>query len=463
MRRFPPILAAAFLLLLSACSSADKRPDLARLYRSASTAADQPPVILIPGLMGSTLVDRETGREFWPGSLRALAFSDYRELAQMSAEDREGEGLVPGDLFYGVAGVDFYSNLLATLERAGRFRRARPGEPVRGTDRRRYYVFLYDWRKDNTETARKLHALIEQVRTDYGNPDLKVDIVAHSNGGLVASYYLRYGPRDVLDEAEPRTWDEGPRRVRRLVMLGTPQLGSVKSVERLLYGMRIGLRVIPVEVMATIATPFEALPHPWLKPVVDVRGQPLPLDLFDPGQWRQRQWSVYAPEVVARVRDSAATAEAGTAAVASLQAMFERHLERARRFLLALSRPFAGGVDAAVFGGDCDLTAARALLVEDGARPELIFRPAETARSRVPRQAVGSGPDIDYDGWLSEPGDGLVTRASQLARAPAADGGPGPDFHFFADPQTVFLCESHAALTRNPNFQDNLLYFLLVR
>ena len=458
------ILLAA--LLLSACVTAEKRPDLARLYQSASNAPDQPPVILIHGLMGSTLVDKETGKEFWPGSLGALAFSDYRGLAQMSSEDREGEGLVPGDLFYGVAGVDFYSALLDALERVGRFRRGQPGEPVRGADdRRRYYVFLYDWRKDNTETARKLHALIEQIRADYGDPSLRVDLIAHSNGGLIANYYLRYGPRDVLAEAEPQPWPEGPQRVRRLVMLGTPNLGSVKSVERLLYGMRIGLRVIPVEVMATIATPFEALPHPWLHPIVNAQGEAVALDLYDPDEWRRRQWSVYSPEVIARVRESAATPEAGDAAVAELQAAFVRHLARARRFLLALSRPLPAGVDAAVFGGDCELTAARALLVENGLGSELIFRPAETARSRLGRNELPdrAAAGIDYESLLTEPGDGLVTRTSQLARAPGPNGDPGPDFQFFRNPQTVFLCESHNVLTSNPNFQDNLLYFLLAR
>jgi hypothetical protein len=269
----------------------------------------------------------------------------------------------------------------------------------------------------------------------------------------------------VLTEAEPQPWQEGPQRVRRLVMLGTPNLGSVKSVERLLYGMRIGLRVIPVEVMATIATPFEALPHPWLQPIVDAQGRAVTLDLYDPEEWRQRQWSVYSPAVIARVRESAATPEAGEAAVAELQAAFVHHLARARRFLLALSRPMPAGVDAAVFGGDCELTAARALLAENGPESELIFRPAETARSRLGRNELPdrAAAGIDYEILLTEPGDGLVTRTSQLARAPGPNGETGPDFHFFRNPQTVFLCESHHALTSNPNFQDNLLYFLLAR
>src|SRR5690606_33098880 len=144
----------------------------------------QPPVILIHGLMGSTLVERDTGKEYWPGGLGTLAFSEYRELARVREVEARGGGLVPGDLFYGVARTDYYEALIDTLERVGRFKRAEPGQPVHDAgDRRRYCVLLYDWRKENLVAVRQLHAMIEQIRRDYGDPDLPVDILAHSNGG----------------------------------------------------------------------------------------------------------------------------------------------------------------------------------------------------------------------------------------------------------------------------------------
>ena len=97
LRWLAPLLA---VLVLSSCSSTPERPDLARLYEAQVDDVRQPPVVLIHGLMGSTLVDKD-GREYWPGGLYTLAFSDYAELARLDRAERAVGGLRAGDLFYG--------------------------------------------------------------------------------------------------------------------------------------------------------------------------------------------------------------------------------------------------------------------------------------------------------------------------------------------------------------------------
>jgi pimeloyl-ACP methyl ester carboxylesterase len=443
------LLGLIVLLSLVGCATLDPKPDLARLYAGASSNQQQPPIIIIHGLMGSTLVDRQSGEEVWPGSIGALAFSDYRSLARMEAGEREGRGLVPGDLFYGVGGVDFYSGLIGTLENIGRFHRGKPGEPIGAGDRRHYYVLLYDWRRDNVEAVRALHQLIDQIRIDYADPTLRVDLIAHSNGGLIANYYLRYGPTDVLNWDNPAQWQDASTRVRRVVLLGTPNLGSVTSLKRLFQGFRIALRTVPVEVMATFSTPFETLPHPLVRSIINGNGTPVDIDIYNYKAWRNRRWSVYSPEVIKRVRDSADTPEAGDIAVAQMQATFKRHLQRARKFQWALTPPLADSkISIAVFGGDCEMTLARAILQSDAEGEHLIFN----------RQIKSGG--LDYDDLLLEPGDGLVTRASQVGRATLSSGREREPFNFFPIAQTFFLCEEHGQLTVNPYFQNNLLYFL---
>ncbi|GAB2500048.1 esterase/lipase family protein [Arenimonas alkanexedens] len=441
------------LLFLAACASAPERPDLSRLYAGQVQHEAQPPVILIHGLMGSTLVESDTGKEFWPGSIGTLAFSEYRELARMQQAEREGGRLVPGDLFYGVARTDYYGALIRSMENVGRFKRGTPGEAVPADDRRRYYLLLYDWRKENLEAVRQLHAMIDQIRRDYEDPDLAVDILAHSNGGLIANYYLRYGPTDVLEQGAFTPWNEGGHRIRRVVMLGTPSLGAVTSLERLQQGFKVAWRTVPVEVLATFATPFEALPHPESKVVLSPAGEPIDFDIYDPEAWRLRRWSVFSAEVGARVMAAAPDTQAGVRSLAELQSVFIRHLARAKQFQLALSAPMrANGVEVAVFGGDCSLTPTYAVLDRDGDTERLVIRPEEV-KARV--------PGVDYARLLLHPGDGLVTRDSQLGRGlPDIPGQPG---RFFPLAQSFFLCEQHDQLSVNPYFQNNLLNFLLAK
>ena len=440
-------------LFLVACASTPKAPDLARLYESDAEYPHQPPVVLIHGLMGSTLVEKDTGKQFWPGGLGNLAFSEYRELARMKAAEARGGGLVPGDLFYGIARTDFYGALVDTLEQAGRFKRGTPGTPVTADDRRRYYVLLYDWRKENLVAVRQLHALIDQIRRDYNDPDLPVDILAHSNGGLIANYYLRYGPKDVLTSDEFIPWNEGAHRIRRMVLLGTPSLGAVTSLERLQQGFKIAWRTVPVEVLVTFATPFEALPHPDAQVVYSTEGKPIPFDIYNADAWRVRRWSVFSPEVEARVLADAPDRETGELNMAELQAHFVRHLARARQFQRALNAPVrSDGVEVAVFGGDCTMTPARAVLDRDEKGERLVIRP-DQVKARV--------PGVDYERLLLQPGDMLVPRDSQLGRGlPTVAGQPSA---FFPLAQSFFLCESHDQLTGNVYFQNNLLQFLLGR
>jgi pimeloyl-ACP methyl ester carboxylesterase len=452
--RLAAALAALWLLLAPGVALADK-PDLERLYANLVDDPQQPPVVLIHGLMGSTLVDAKTGKEFWPGSLGSLAFGNYARLGG------DGGGLVPGELVTGLAGgvVDYYGELLRVLEQVARFKRGVPGTAVTADDRRRYYVYLYDWRRDNVEAAKGLHELIERIRADYGDPALRVDLIAHSNGGLVANYFLRYGDADVLDGDAFVPTGAGATRVRRVLLLGTPNLGSATSLYRLQHGVRIGLRTVPVEVLTTFATPFEALPHPQSQAVVDVAGNPVSLDLFDADTWRKRNWGMWSPVVIQRVRDAAKEPGEADAAVRGLQEMFAKNLARAGRFQRALAVPFAEpGVEVALFGGDCTLTLARAVLVREPAGDRLAY---------TPREVLPPGSDLELtdgarrklDRLLFEPGDGLVTRASQMGR----DRASGVATPVFPVAQSFFLCEDHGQLTANAYFQNNLLNFLLGR
>jgi pimeloyl-ACP methyl ester carboxylesterase len=208
--------AAALVLALAACSTTTTRPDLARLYRVGTQFADTTPVIVIPGVFGSKLRDRSTGVEAWPGTVRMILFDDYRDLAldfDRATLAVRPDNLEAVDIADAALGQDFYGKIIETLRDFGGYVRGTVGVPPQPGERR-YYIYPYDWRQDNVEAARGLDRLIEAIRHDYGDPALRVDIVAHSMGGLVARYYQRYGTEDVLDGRESQVTLYGTSRVR---------------------------------------------------------------------------------------------------------------------------------------------------------------------------------------------------------------------------------------------------------
>ena len=141
--------------------------------------------------------------------------------------------------------------------------------------------------------------------------------------------------------------------------------------------------------------------------------------------------------------------------IATFEKYFEKNLERARRFLWALSIAAPSTEpNLIVFGGGCTLTSARVLVEEVGDESLVRMRPSE-----VTQPVVG----VDYDALLLEPGDGSVTKASLLGRNALDPSVKRNMFIHLPVTQSFFLCESHESLTGNLNFQDNLLNTLLSR
>jgi len=453
---------AALAVLGAALLSRSGIPDLHRLYESGMERARVPPVIIVPGILGSRLRERGSGREVWPGSLYnvlisagSLALKIDPKTLEPQADDVEAY-----DLFRGLLGNDYYGQIIDTLEKQGGYVHGYPGR-IADAGVRRYYVFPYDWRQDNVVTARKLDALIDQIRQDYGDPKLKVDIVAHSMGGLITRYYIQYGVTDVLGSNDFAANFAGADKIRTAVLLGTPNLGSVNALHSLLFGHHVGLQAIPVEVLASMPSVYELLPHPVTNWIVDIKGQPLERDLFFVGTWIASQWSVFDPMIVKRVKARYPSATEGQRQIGLLQDYFAKRIERARRFVWSLSYNASENapVRLVVFGGDCTLTPARVVEESDSVR-------VAEERSSVrlsPKDIHHPEPGIDYSRLMLEPGDGEVTKPSLLARQSLDPTVSRSDDVFFPLAYAFFLCVDHEHLTGNINFQDNLLNVLLER
>lgn len=176
-------------------------------------------VIVIPGIMGSELVDSRTGETLWGLSPRAyLRFwasgSGPRRL-RVTDEERDGKtGRIRATrlLQFPVAspvfgGFEPYTNLVASI----RHSLAHP-DALR--------EFPYDWRLPVTLNAARLGDLVEAHLRNWrahrmGGKAARIVLVAHSMGGLVARWFT-----GVLGGADA---------VRQTVTLGTPFFGAVKA------------------------------------------------------------------------------------------------------------------------------------------------------------------------------------------------------------------------------------------
>jgi len=87
-----------------------------------------------------------------------------------------------------------------------------------------FFVFPYDWRKDLHGNMTALDDLINNAKLSTGTT--KVDIIAHSMGGLVARDYISNSSR--------------AQKVDTLVELGTPHAGTPQFTADILYPFCIG-------------------------------------------------------------------------------------------------------------------------------------------------------------------------------------------------------------------------------
>jgi hypothetical protein len=437
-------------LLLAGCASVGPAAD--QLYPAHSATLERHPVILIPGLLGSRLARAGTGVELWPGSTRKLLTSDYRDLAlRIDPETLEpiDDGLVPSGIFEGAAGKDFYGRLIKELRQAGNYRLVRPGRAV-VEQKARLYVFTYDWRQDNVTTVRKLDELIEQIRRDYKDPYLRVDVIAHSMGGLIVRYYERYGTVDVLNGNSFPVTGYGLSKLRRVILLGTPNQGTVTAVHKFLNGYRVGFSGLPTEGVATMPSTYQLFPHPLVDWVVNVDGERLGFDIFDAAFWRRYQWSIFDHRIQRRMdrhRDVWPAQDV-------FERWFEKRLERGRRFVWSLMVP-PGDVPLIrplLLGADCVPTPRR--LVFESVAGEAV------ARLR-PEQILNPKPGVDYESLMFAPGDGSVTLDSLLSRQEMSREMPGDQQQGIDSEREQIVCARHDALTSDDVLLDALIEYLL--
>jgi pimeloyl-ACP methyl ester carboxylesterase len=106
--------------------------------------------------------------------------------------------------------------------------------------------FAYDWRQDVRGTIEALGARIEDLART--RPGLRVNLIGHSLGGLIAFEYARLHPE----------------RLRRLVIVGSPFAGSWSFLRDLVEGDAVGRNtaLLSADAMRSFPSAWQLLPPP---------------------------------------------------------------------------------------------------------------------------------------------------------------------------------------------------------
>lgn len=459
------IVAALCTPGLGGCGARPTAINLHGIYDEAAQniGSDRNPVIVIPGILGSKLEEPGSGQPVWGAFIYGASDADTPEGARLVALPMErGRALselrdevtpteVLDTLTIDVAlirGVEFaaYADILKTLA-AGKYRDQTLGESGAVDYAGLHYTcfqFPYDWRRDISEQAVALHNLILSARDAAreagaeGAP-ARVDVVAHSMGGLVLRYYLRYGPHPLPEDGSlpPLTW-EGAQHVEHAILIGTPNAGSVLSLEQMVEGANFAALITPTyrpAVLGTMPAIYGLLPRPRHARVVDA-GTGEAVDVLDPDAWRRYGWGLAdtgQDAVLRQLLPNVRTAE-------ERRAIADDHLvkclARTRQLFAALDEPGTPPPGCHLF-----LTAGDALPT-----PDVLEVDPRTGSVRVRSEA---------------PGDGTVTRTSALMDERVG----GPYIPRIRSPITwsglQFLESDHTGLTRDRAFANFALYTLL--
>jgi triacylglycerol esterase/lipase EstA (alpha/beta hydrolase family) len=196
---------------------------------------EREPLIFIPGIGGSTLYEADVYgnpiENLWMDGITQVLPYPTQKLSKLSLNPNDAPftNVVPVDAvrdlrISGLNVFEVYGEFLENLRIQGNYT-PRIGCSTQQTgEMPTLFIFPYDWRLTNANSAAKLKDLVDCVHYLY--PTKKVNILSHSMGGLVARRYIIDHPNN--------------HNVKKFISMVAPWLGAAKAIDSMYTGRFVG-------------------------------------------------------------------------------------------------------------------------------------------------------------------------------------------------------------------------------
>ena len=340
---------------------------------------DRVPIVFVPGVTGTQLRDPATGLRVWGGTSQMMRPRDhgYSLALPLSANgpgERSGElhpqaRFEPVEPMWVLRILAFKKEIYRPLAEEFRRRGWRMGSLTQPGPDDDFFFFLYDWRRSNQDSVGSLTEQLEGLGEARSPETLEVDLICQSNAARICRWAVKYGSLSLVEAEAGKPPPPAGYRIRKLILVGASNSGSLRILEQLHNGRRyipkVGRKLSP-ETLFTVRALFEDLPLERSDLFFGPDGEPLEVDLTAPEAWIRYGWSIFSGKAQKRLRKGKRHDVFGTHE--DQVRYLETQLDLAGRIgkLLGEDSPYFGSVRYYLLENRSQPTIDRALLVRQG-------------------------------------------------------------------------------------------------
>ncbi len=244
-------------------------------------------ILFIPGYFGSTLVERKSRKlrwvrisDFFTNKYDLCMTESYTDLPKKN-DLVDDQILLKVKIIPKILEVESYEKTLKHLKK------------FCAEKNRELHTVTYDWRDDFHESIKKVYSKIKEL-TQNGE---KIEIVAHSNGGVLISYILRYGEQDFINPSE--SW-EGLKYIEKVSIVASPLHGAFSLFRHIKYGTPVlkNKKMMGSLDYTSFKSSYFFLPPPLhQRGYIEKKGNEYKMfDLFNFDYWKNHQWGPFIEE-----------------------------------------------------------------------------------------------------------------------------------------------------------------------